>query len=713
MGQAASHQANHTTNPSERSRPRTADLPIDERGDSHNASSRPASASNRIPLPVDHPHADRSASEQDAFASTVRPETASYQPDDSMRLSRPESMAQTTSSSTSGRLSTMSRLGTRLLSNHTGHSLPNSGDEVPTEGRAHRDGLLSRTLRRTRNPPGISPSRITRRRLSRTMPYPLLPDSDPGLLESSLVDRPPLERSSSMRQSRNPRRSRFSHVRHSIAAPLSQLFGQQTPASDPASMPSLLSPTSDLDMDLDEPPSTSPPPGPAPEDGSRTFPDVHPSPPGLIRPSAGPLLGREEPTPLSRVLQLAAAAIASQLSGNPSAPTPPIPPIRQPPGDGNNDDRNNDGNPHVNSFDAFIQTLQRAASAQAEANHGEASNIQPPAQNGGTPPNVNFLRVFRFNADEGNRENGDRDNNGTAERVPGSVSGDGTEHDGNQPNTDGARTAEIGPDSPHEQRADRRLVTLVVVGVRSIPTARSPPPENGGGLRSNLGSLFRMPMSQGSLFRDRDQPSHERSSRYSRSRFNPRRQSMMESGSGGSSFHPVHRPPTPRPYDDLIDPVDADEPLSPMMSPRATDTATTNLAGAHTASPPFPDMSASTGRSEFGDSDLGNVRQRRRSDSETARHRGLGSGAARRNGVVEPDGGAPTAGRSWLIYVVGTNLAENHPALATPSLFTDVSCSECSPALSSMLTLAEPHLRRYGSPIYSTGPGQASRCFRR
>ena len=72
------------------------------------------------------------------------------------------------------------------------------------------------------------------------------------------------------------------------------------------------------------------------------------------------------------------------------------------------------------------------------------------------------------------------------------------------------------------------------------------------------------------------------------------------------------------------------------------------------------------------------VQQRRRSDSEFARHRDLGAGAARRNGVVEPDDintdTTPTQGsRSWLIYVVGTNLSEDHPAFATPSLFTDVS----------------------------------------
>lgn len=77
---------------------------------------------------------------------------------------------------------------------------------------------------------------------------------------------------------------------------------------------------------------------------------------------------------------------------------------------------------------------------------------------------------------------------------------------------------------------------------------------------------------------------------------------------------------------------------------------------------------------------LSTSHQRRRSDSEFARHREqLGSGAARRNGVVEPDNHNAPTGRSWLIYVVGTNLSENHPAFAAPSLFTDVSKPVQSP----------------------------------
>jgi hypothetical protein len=57
------------------------------------------------------------------------------------------------------------------------------------------------------------------------------------------------------------------------------------------------------------------------------------------------------------------------------------------------------------------------------------------------------------------------------------------------------------------------------------------------------------------------------------------------------------------------------------------------------------------------------ARQRRRSDSEFARRPELSSGAARRNGMVEPDN-PPPGGRSWLIYVVGKSahvLLSIHP----------------------------------------------------
>lgn len=75
---------------------------------------------------------------------------------------------------------------------------------------------------------------------------------------------------------------------------------------------------------------------------------------------------------------------------------------------------------------------------------------------------------------------------------------------------------------------------------------------------------------------------------------------------------------------------------------------------------------------------LRSIRQRRQSDSDFARQRNLGAGAARRNGVVEPDdvdSMTPPANRSrnWLVYVVGTDLSQDHSLWSAPSLYNDVS----------------------------------------
>ena len=73
-------------------------------------------------------------------------------------------------------------------------------------------------------------------------------------------------------------------------------------------------------------------------------------------------------------------------------------------------------------------------------------------------------------------------------------------------------------------------------------------------------------------------------------------------------------------------------------------------------------------------------RQRRRSESDAARHRLLGSGSARRNGVVEPDSlgeGEDRSSRNWLIYVIGTNASGDHHAWTLPGIFNDVSSLHC------------------------------------
>ncbi|KAF2264019.1 hypothetical protein CC78DRAFT_417419, partial [Lojkania enalia] len=80
-------------------------------------------------------------------------------------------------------------------------------------------------------------------------------------------------------------------------------------------------------------------------------------------------------------------------------------------------------------------------------------------------------------------------------------------------------------------------------------------------------------------------------------------------------------------------------------------------------------------------------RQRRLSESDFAR---FGSGASRRNGVVEPDHNPGEGSRSWIIYVLGGSYPENHPILTTPSLFTDSPTYEDMMLLSTLLGTAKP-----------------------
>jgi hypothetical protein len=68
----------------------------------------------------------------------------------------------------------------------------------------------------------------------------------------------------------------------------------------------------------------------------------------------------------------------------------------------------------------------------------------------------------------------------------------------------------------------------------------------------------------------------------------------------------------------------------------------------------------------------------------------FGSGASRRNGVVEPDHNPGEGSRSWIIYVLGGSYPENHPILTTPSLFTDSPTYEDMLLLSTLLGPAKP-----------------------
>lgn len=65
-------------------------------------------------------------------------------------------------------------------------------------------------------------------------------------------------------------------------------------------------------------------------------------------------------------------------------------------------------------------------------------------------------------------------------------------------------------------------------------------------------------------------------------------------------------------------------------------------------------------------------------------------GPSRRNGVVEPDNTSGEGARSWIIYVLGGSYPENHPILTTPSLFTDSPTYEDMILLSNLIGPAKP-----------------------
>ncbi|KAL2368902.1 hypothetical protein RJ035_007854 [Blastomyces gilchristii] len=670
------------------------------------------------------------AAHSDVFRSSSDTNSRMSQRADSalenMEHLRPHSSVATLGTSTSipasatSRQSTMSRLGSRILPNAVVRGLLNSGEETPAEGRAHRIGLLSRTLHRSDSAhhshrfssfTGSSSRGISRRRSIRG-PYPpprgdaaLLPDSPPN---PTYLDATGIERESSTGRFSWRHRARLSHVRHSIAAPISQILGQSPAMTEPSqtamlpprrpSRPSftedsnhLLPPLGSMDTHMEfggsrELDSVEP--------STRNHLPISPSTPSRPTRSSSPSrrhapsrsrhirsMRRDEQTPLSRVLQLAAAAIAAQLSGN----TPPAMPNIQAIGADGAD----------GSLESFIQSLQQATSAQTQGTGTEDGNGG--SQRDGGLPHVNFLRVFRFV----NPENSENNSSTGHSNQPASE----YTQDGRSDRMD------IDDRNPAESGQDRRLVTLVVVGVRSVPSINNGS-DNDTGLhaRASLDSLLRLPFispnnvsrterSSSGFLRRADRrsrfSSHRRSmggstfpanydsQRHQRSHASSRSQSDLASSLPTvlSESPPGPHPPPSTPADAGLSNVSS-ETNSPSRRPSASSVVLPQLNEDSSQEPdePYEDHHPL----------FNNVSQRRRSDSETARHRGLGSGAARRNGVVEPDSASPSAGRSWLIYVVGTNLAENHPAFATPSLFTDNPTYEDMLLLSSLLGPAKP-----------------------
>ncbi|KAJ5963838.1 uncharacterized protein N7479_003714 [Penicillium vulpinum] len=611
------------------------------------------------------------------------------------------------------RQSTMSRLGSRLLPNSVIRGLLNSQEETPAEGHAHRYGLVPMPIPRseTAHTSGrfsafnsLSPRGITRRRSARA-PYFIPPRAESAGIPDAPANPPYIDSPSQIPEPTRAswRRSvRLQRMRHSISSPISHMFGQ--PHSDlrphespeyPMSDPLFDDRAMDTSLDFGEPPHELDSVEPAIQSG-RPITDsspTEPSPalmrrlPGIIRARSSRVLRREEQTPLSRVLQLAASAIAAQLSGTAGPALPNIQAL------------GNDG--LDGSLENFIQSLQHATSAQTQP----SATGDGPSDSATEAPShpVNFLRVFRFANSESPT------GPGASGQSANGVGGRGTQTNG------------MNVDEPAE--GEGRTVTLVVVGVRSVPSGNGGNPEQqqpagpGPALDALLGLPFLPP---NTIPRPQDSTGEPTQRGDVRSRLHlPRHpghaglqapagatefprpsvpnafRRMSDSGPRAAfpSYHPSgfsDSPPGPHPPPSTP----AEQGVSALSSGTSTPSRRPSSAS---AIPPdiLPNLHEDRAMQPTAETleepmTFNTARQRRRSDSEYARHRALGSGAVRRNGMVEPDQPPPSGGRSWLIYVVGTNLSENHPALTTPSLFTDNPTYEDMILLSSLLGPAKP-----------------------
>lgn len=604
-------------------------------------------------------------------------------------ISQQEYRSATFARMTARRQSTMSRLGSRFLPNSVIRGLLSSEEETPAEGHAHRHGV-TRAIPRTETVHNNSRfsafsslgSRGINRRRSLRGPY-FIPRSDSALAADTSAGHAHLQsdtdRTAETGRSNWRRSARLHRVRRSLSNPISQIFGQQSssipsanaenaprPPSQPDFGDQFLPPpgTFDNQMDLDEPhelDSVEPairntrPDSPISNYSTQGTTSTRQLP-GFVRARPSRALRREEQTPLTRVLQLAAAAIAAQLSGTTGPVLPNIQAL------------DNDG--VDGSLDNFIQSLQNATSAQT--NPSASNDTQNTNGDNAPPAPVNFLRVFRF-AGNTNRSPAESGNTGQADGM--------------------------GVDNPMENPGpEGRIVTLVAVGVRSVPSGNGPgndQPNRGHG----LDALLRLPYLSPDM-RNSDGSSGLPSRPDVPSRLFPNRHSLGDSSGLSANNENLHHPGssgTSRRFSDT----GAGSPFSSLPSslpgsppsphPPPSTPAEPGLSGASTPSrrpssasamPPntLPHVhenesmqpTVEPAEDRFPPS---TARQRRRSDSEYARHRDLGSGSVRRNGIVEPDNATPPVGRSWLIYVVGTNVSENHPAIATPSLFTDVRIS--------------------------------------
>ncbi|KAL8947485.1 MAG: hypothetical protein Q9222_006242, partial [Ikaeria aurantiellina] len=653
------------------------------------------------------------------------------------------------------RLSTISRLTSRVTSRHSIIGTPEPEHGSPGESRTLRrrlserlstrateEGSLPSTHRLSILSPLSRHSSMTshprrRRELAPISgPFPLMLDGSapaPSFLTATSERRHGVDALLPTQQTPQPRprdpstnTSRLSRARHSLSLPFesvrplsrlmsSQSHSAQTPPERPSRAPHQDEPdyflpplaVADTRFNMD----TSVLQTQIPEDGEQPAEGFTPTLqaseetsavpdrgtlgnvregrriPNMLRGRSSRLIRRPEDGPLPRILHLAAVAIAAQLSGNPDQAITNLQAVGA---DGVDDSLNN-----------LFRTLHEATDTQpTEGPSDSATSL-------GSLPPLNFLRVFRF-------VNNNRDAN-TTESNPSP-----------EDQMSGSRDNPMLPDEDTADGTDGRTVTLVVVGVRSVPSDHIGH-EDMASAGPSLEALLNMPLpatapsnvfrnsGPGSFLRRSDGrsrlPRPRRASlgvsnpfpiNYGRQRLHRFNSSPQDSGistpatasgsvSGQSDLPAGSHPPPSTP---------AESGLSPYSSGTTTPSRRPSSASALHAPPVSArDMAYDAldePRSSGSEQHVTHpVHQRRRSDSEFARHRNLGAGAARRNGVVAPDGvendnNMPSGSRSWLIYVVGTNISENHPALTTPSLFTDNPTYEDMLLLSSLLGSAKP-----------------------
>ncbi|KAF2746350.1 hypothetical protein M011DRAFT_404677 [Sporormia fimetaria CBS 119925] len=363
---------------------------------------------------------------------------------------------------------------------------------------------------------------------------------------------------------------------------------------------------------------------------------------------------------LSRLLSVAAAATAASLIGDDHRAVAEARSVVG--GDGDDD-----------TFDSFLQALQNGQMASAlRASNSEAEDSA--ASRGGGPAPLNFFRMFRFGSSSQNRRaETPSESRDTGTSTAPSQSGEGEEGDG-------------------------RMVPIIIVGIRSINPNTTTTDDNIPPFLDALSS-FPTPLSSPG------DSSSDGMLRQPQQRFSHRRRASM----GG--LHPFpstydnqrhfRTPERTRPWSTFGDAPSGSlpPPSTPASSGLSAISSGTNTPTISTSPPsPMTQSSMPSRRGSFVRRALEPTaeepqpqpripRQRRMSESDFTR---FGSGASRRNGVVEPDHNPGEGSRSWIIYVLGGSYPENHPILTTPSLFTDSPTYEDMMLLQTLLTPVKP-----------------------